>query len=159
MQSNQNRILVGIVVLLVILGSVYYIGQKQVEDAVQTLGLEFSEFDLTRLSIIPPEIDITLTYTVTNPSDLPLEISVNGLLYHGDTVISPVRVDERLIPARGAGEIEVAITLNRTLLEAIGNPENSGSYRLDGRLTATGLYLGALPVSVELNLSEIEAEN
>jgi hypothetical protein len=56
MQSNQNRILVGIVVLLIILGSVYYIGQKQVEDAVQTLGLEFSEFDLTRLSIIPPRL-------------------------------------------------------------------------------------------------------
>ena len=159
MQSSQNRIIIGIIILSVIFVGVYYTGQQQVGEAVSMLQLEFSDLDLTRLSLIPPEVDITLIYTVINPSDIPLEITVNGLLYYGNTVISPINVEERMIPAMGSGEIGVEMTLNGTLLQAIGDPENEGNYRLEGTLSATGRFMDFLPVSVKIDLSELQSEN
>ena len=133
-------------------------GQQQVKQAVGQLEIEFSDFSVDRISLLPPEIDLTLTYSVINPSDLPLEISMDGAIYYGETRISPVIVAEKAIPAMGAGTVDVQISLNGTLLQAIGDPQNEGNYSLRGTLTATGQYLGVLPVSVTMDLSDLESQ-
>lgn len=158
MQNSQNRILVAFIIVAVIFGGVYLSGRQKVTDAVEQLELEYSDFSVDRFQLIPPEIDLTLTYTVSNPSDIPLEISMDGVIYYGETRITPVIVEERLIPAMGQGTIDAELSLNSTLLQAIGDPENEGNYSLRGALTATGQYLGVMPVSVELDLEELETE-
>ena len=133
-------------------------GQQQVKQAVGQLEIEFSDFSVDRISLLPPEIDLTLTYSVINPSDLPLEISMDGAIYYGETRISPVIVAEKAIPAMGAVTVDAQISLNGTLLQTIGDPQNEGNYSLRGTLTATGQYLGVLPVSVTMDLSDLESQ-
>jgi hypothetical protein len=154
----QNKLLIGIVIIGVIFGGTYYMGQQQVKQAVGQLEIEYSDFSVDRISLLPPEIDLTLTYSVINPSDLPLEISMDGAIYYGETKISPVIVAEKAIPAMGAGTVDAQISLNGTLLQAIGDPQNEGSYSLRGTLIATGQYLGVLPVSVTMDLSDLESQ-
>jgi hypothetical protein len=158
MQNSQNRILVAFIIVAVIFGGVYLSGRQKVTDAVEQLELEYSDFSMDRFQLIPPEIDLTLTYTVSNPSDIPLEISMDGAVYYGETKITSVIVEEHLIPAMGQGTIDAEISLNSTLLQAVGDPENEGNYSLKGTLSATGQYLGVMPVSVELDLEELESE-
>jgi len=158
MQNRQNKLLIGIVVVGVIFGGFYYSGQLQVKQAVNQLELKFSDFKVDRISLFPPEIDLTLTYTVVNPSELPLEISLDGAIYYGETRITPVIVEARTIPALGTGAVDAQISLNGTLLQAIGDPENEKNYSLRGTLTATGQYMGVLPVTVTLDLSELESK-
>lgn len=131
-------------------------GQQEVEDAVEQLEMDLTDFSIDRLSVIPPEAEITLTYTVSNPSDTPLKIAIDGLVYYGDIVITPVIVEEQMIPANGNDTIGAQITLNSTLLESIRNPENQDNYSLKGTLTGTGKYLGVIPVTVNLKLSELK---
>jgi hypothetical protein len=154
----QNKFLIGIVIVGVIFGGVYYMGQQQVKEAVGQLEIEFSDFSVDRISLLPPEIDLTLTYSVINPSDLPLEISMDGAIYYGETKISPVLVAEKVIPAMGTGTVDAQISLNGTLLQAIGDPQNEGNYSLRGTLTATGQYIGVLPVAVTMDLSDLESQ-
>lgn len=156
MKNNQNRILIAFIIVAVLFGGVYYVGQQEVKDAVEQLEMDISDFSIDSLSVIPPEAEITLTYTVFNPSDTRLEIAIDGLVYYGDIVITPVIVEEQMIPANGSETIGAQITLNSTLLESIGNPENQGNYSLNGTLTATGQYMGVLPVTVKLKLSELK---
>lgn len=158
MQSNQNKILIAVVFVAVVIGGVYLSGRGKVSDAVDQLTLEFSDFSVDRFQLFPPEIDLTLTYTVTNPSDIPLKISIDGGIYYGDTQISPLVVDERSIPAMGHGTIDAEISLNGTLMQVLGDPQNEGNYALKGTFTATGQYLGVLPVSVDLDLETLESE-
>ena len=158
MQSNQNRVLVAFIIVAVIFGGVYLSGRQSVTDSIEQLEMEYSDFAVDRFQLFPPEVDLTLTYTVTNPSDIPLEISVDGAIYYGETKITPVTVEKHLIPAMGQGTIDAEISLNATLLQTIGDPENEGNYSLKGTLTATGQYLGVIPVSVDVDLAEIGSE-
>jgi hypothetical protein len=159
MQNNQNRILIPIIVLSLVIGGFYYVGQQQVKESVALLELHFSDFRVSRLSLIPPEIDIIILYTVTNPSELSMEMSMDGAIYYGETQITPITVSRRRIPANGNSEIEAQISLNGTLLQVIGDPENIGNYSLEGSLTVTSQYMGLLPISIELDLAELESES
>ena len=64
MQTNQNKVLIAFIVLAVLFGGFYYVGQQEVEDAVEQLSLELSDFSVDRLSFIPPEVDLRLIYNV-----------------------------------------------------------------------------------------------
>jgi hypothetical protein len=154
--NKSNTIIFAIIIAGVIFMSIYFVGQQQVKKSIDSLELEFSDFKVDKLSILPPEIELTLTYKVNNPSNIPLKVSIDGELFYGTTKITPLTVKERLIPAMGYGEINAQLTLNGTLLQAIGDPQNEMNYRLVGTLTAKGQYLGLIPVYVELDLSELE---
>jgi len=158
MQTNQNKVLIAFIVLTVLFGGFYYVGQQEVEDAVEQLSLELSDFSVDRLSLIPSEADLTLIYDVSNPNDIPLMISMDGAIYYGETMITPFTVEERMIPAMGSGTVDAQITLNGTLMETIGNPQNHGNYSLNGTLTARGKYMGILPVTVTLEMAELKAK-
>jgi hypothetical protein len=83
---------------------------------------------------------------------------MNGAICYGDVQVTPVTMNRRMIPALGSEIIEVMISLNGTLLQVIGDPENEGNYSLEGTLTVTGQYLGLLPITVELDLSKMRIE-
>jgi hypothetical protein len=153
--QKSNTIVFAVIIAGVIFMSIYFVGQQQVKKSIDSLELEFSDFNVDKLSILPPEIELTLTYKVNNPSNIPLKVSIDGELFYGTTKITPITVKERLIPAMGYGEIDAQITLNGTLLQAIGDPQNERNYRMLGTLTAKGQYLGIIPVYVTLDLSEL----
>lgn len=154
--KKSNTIVFAVIIAGVLFIGVYFVGQQQVKKSIDSLELEFSDFKVDKLSILPPEIDLTLTYKVNNPSNIPLKVSIDGELFYGATKITPITVEERLIPAMGTSEIDAQISLNGTLLQAIGDPQNERNYRLVGTLTAKGQYLGMIPVYVKLNLTELE---
>ena len=158
MPQNQKTIIVIIAVITIIFAGIYISGQNQVKDSINMLEMKYSSFKVDSLSLLPPRIDLTLTYTVVNPSDIPLNIQVDGRILYGDTVITPILIEERVIPASGDGEIDMQISLNGTLLQAIGDPEDEEGYRLDGTLYATGRYLGVIPVKLNMDLQELSEE-
>ena len=157
MQNSQNKIVIAIVIVGVLFAGIYLVGQQQVKKSVDSIEIEFSDFKLDKLSIIPPEISLTLTYKVNNPSNMPLKVSIDGEIYYGTTRITPITVENRMIPALGSGKIDAQISLNGTLLEAIGDPQNERNYRIEGTLTVTGQYMGVIPVTVKLDLAELES--
>ena len=154
MRETNNKIIIGIIAIIIISG-IYITGQNQVKESVNLLEIEYSSFKIDTLSLIPPRVDITITYTVFNPSDIPLSIKVDGEILYGDTVVTPIHIDERVVPALGDSELDMQISLNGTLLQLIGEPENEEGYRLVGVLSATGRYLGLIPVTVNLDLQDI----
>ena len=158
MQETDNKIIIGIVAIIIIFGGTYVNGQNQVKESIDLLEMEYSSFKVDSLSLIPPRIDLTITYTVVNPSDIPLSIKVNGEVLYGETVVTPIRVEERVIPALGNSELDMQISLNGTLLQVIGEPESEEGYRLEGVLSVTGRYLGLIPVKVNLDLQNISEE-
>ena len=153
MVNQQNKVLIGFIIILVASGGVYYMGQQEIRKSIAEIEIKFSDFSLDRLSLFPPEIDITLTYTVSNPSEIPLTVSMDGMIYYGETSVSPVTMIEQTIPPEGYGEIEAQIAFNGTLLQAIGDPQNPGEYQLRGSLTVVGKYLNLIPVKVTDDLS------
>ena len=158
MQNSQNRILIAFIIVAVIFGGVYLSGREKVTDAVEQLELEYSDFRIDQITLFPPSLDLTLTYGVINPSDVDLDISLDGDIYYGLIRISPLIVNEKSILANGVGTIEAQISLNGTLIQAIGDPENSGGYKLSGTMTVTGRYMGVLPISVVIDVSELAVE-
>jgi len=158
MQETNNKIIIGLMGIIIIFGGLYVTGQNQVKESINLLEMEYSSFKVDSLSLFPPRIDLTITYTVVNPSDIPLRIKVDGEILYGDVVITPIRIEERVIPALGDTELDMQISLNGTLLQLIREPENEEGYRLEGVLSATGRYLGLIPVKVNINLQEISKE-
>jgi len=158
MQETNNKIIIGLMGIIIIFGGLYVTGQNQVKESINLLEMEYSSFKVDSLSLFPPRIDLTITYTVVNPSDIPLRIKVDGEILYGDVVITPIRIEERVIPALGDTELDMQISLNGTLLQLIREPENEEGYRLEGVLSATGRYLGLIPVKVNINLQDISKE-
>ncbi len=159
MDSQQNKVVIGLIIILVALGGVYYLGQQEIRKSIAEIEIEFSDFRVDRLSLFPPEIDITLTYMVYNPSEIPLTVSMDGMIYYGETPVAPLTMMEQTIPPEGYGEIEAQISFNGTLLQAIGDPQNQGEYQLRGSLTVVGKYLNLIPVEVTEDLSKFNKDS
>ena len=95
--KRSNKILIAFIALAIILGGVYYAGQQQVKESIDLLEMEYTSFNVEGMSLLPLRIDLTITYTVLNPSDIPLKVSVDGVLLYGEVTVTPIRVEERLI--------------------------------------------------------------
>ena len=157
MQNSQNKIVIAIIVVGIFFLGLYIVGQQEIKKSVDSLEMEFNDFKVDKLSILPPEMDLTLTYKVNNPSNMPLKISLDGDIYYGATKISPLTVKERMIPAMDYGYIDAQISLNGSIIQAIGDPHNQVNYKLKGTTTVTVQYLGVIPVNVKLDLAELES--
>ena len=158
MRENNNKIIIGLVAIIIIFIGIYLTGQNQLNESVNLLEMKYSFFNIDSISLIPARIDLTITYTVYNPTDIPLSVKVDGEILYEDTVVTPIHVDERVIPALDYSELGIQISLNGTLLQAIGDPENEEGYRLEGVLSASGRYLGLIPVKVSIDLQDILQE-
>ena len=156
--DSQQKVMIGFIVILVALGGVYYIGQQGIRKSIAEIEIEFSDFSVDRVSLFPPEMDITLKYMVYNPSEIPLTVSMDGVIYYGETSVAPVTMMEQTIPPEDYGEIEAQIYFNGTLLQAIGDPQNREEYQLRGSLTVVGKYLNLIPVTVTDDISKFNKD-
>jgi hypothetical protein len=159
MQETNRRIITVVAIMVLVFAVVYINGQGQVKESINKLEMEYSSFNVDSLSLLPPKIELTLTYTVMNPSEIPLIVKVDGEILYGETVITPITIEERSIPAYGNAEMDMHISLNGTLLQAIGNPDQGDGYQLEGTMFVTGRYLGFIPVTVNMDLKEFDNDN
>ena len=153
MSIYRNRALIVLVAAVVVAGGSYLYVQGQLSEAVDSLTVEYSGLQVTGFSLIPFQVNLTLTYTVTNPSGMDLSLSMEGSLLFGETTVSPVHVSQQQVEAGGSSDVEVDVSLIGAILQAIGDYEEGDEYRLEGTLTATHRFIGLVPITVSRPLS------
>jgi len=153
MSVTRNRVLLALVAAAVVAGGSYIYVQGQVSDAVDRLTVEYSGLRVTGFSILPFHVNLTLTYTVANPSGMDLALSMDGSLLFGEAVVTPVHVAQQMVKAGGSSDVDVGVSLTGAILGAIGDYEEGDQYRLEGTLTATHRFAGLVPVTVTRPLS------
>jgi len=154
MASNRTGALIALAVVIVVAGGSYLYVQGQLSDAVDSVTIEYSGLEVTGFSILPFEVNLTLTYEVRNPSGMDFTVSVDGSLLFGETLVSPVQVSPQQVGAQGSSLVEVDVSLTGSILQTIGDYEDGDRYRLEGTLTATHRLVGLVPVTVSRPLSE-----
>jgi len=142
-----------LVAAVVVAGGSYLYVQGQLSEAVDSLTVEYSGLQVTGFSLIPFQVNLTLTYTVTNPSDMDMSLSMDGSLLFGETLVTPVHVSQQPVTAGGSSDVEVDVALTGSLLQSIGDYEEGDGYRLEGTLTATHRFIGLVPITVSRPLS------
>jgi len=153
MGSAQRNLFIALVVVAVISGGTYLYVRGQLSDAVDNLTVELSDLTVEGLSLFPPEVNLTLTYEVRNTSGMDFDVSIDGRLYYGETLLTPLVVDKQHVEAMGSSPVEVDVTLSDSLLQALGGYSDEAEYRVEGTLTATHRFMGLVPVSVTRSLS------
>jgi|GEM_PF-3499206 len=153
MGSAQRNLFIALVVVAVISGGTYLYVRGQLSDAVDNLTVELSDLTVEGLSLFPPEVNLTLTYEVRNTSGMDFDVSIDGRLYYGETLLTPLVVDKQHVEAMGSSPVEVDVTLSDSLLQALGGYSDEAKYRVEGTLTATHRFMGLVPVSVTRSLS------
>jgi len=153
MGSVQRNLFIALVVVAVISGGTYLYVRGQLSDAVDNLTVELSDLTVEGLGLFPPEVNLTLTYEVRNTSGMDFDVSIDGRLYYGKTLLTPLVVDKQHVEAMGSSPVEVDVTLSDSLLQALGGYSDEAEYRVEGTLTATHRFMGLVPVSVTRSLS------
>jgi hypothetical protein len=153
MGSAQRNLLVALAVVAIISGGSYLYVRGQLSDAVDNLTMELSDLTVKGLSLIPPEVNLTLTYEVRNTSGMDFSVSIDGRLYYGETLLTPLIVEEQHVDAMGSSPVDVDVTLSSSLLQALGDYSDEAKYRVEGTLTVTHMFMGLVPVSVTKSLS------
>jgi len=153
MGSAQRNLFIALVVVAVISGGTYLYVRGQLSDAVDNLTVELSDLTVEGLGLFPPEVNLTLTYEVRNTSGMDFNVSIDGRLYYGETLLTPLVVDKQHVEAMGSSPVEVDVTLSDSLLQALGGYSDEAEYRVEGTLTATHRFMGLVPVSVTRSLS------
>jgi len=153
MGSVQRNLFIALVVVAVISGGTYLYVRGQLSDAVDNLTVELSDLTVEGLSLFPPEVNLTLTYEVRNTSGMDFDVSIDGRLYYGETLLTPLVVDKQHVEAMGSSPVEVDVPLSDSLLQALGGYSDEAEYRVEGTLTATHRFMGLVPVSVTRSLS------
>ena len=153
MGSAQRNLLVALAVVAVISGGTYLYVRGQLSDAVDGLTVEFSGLSVEGFSLFPPEVNLTLTYLVRNNSGMGFDVSIDGRLYYGETLLTPLVVEGQHVDAMGSSSVEVDVALSGSLLQALGGYSDEAEYRVEGTLTATHRFMGLVPVSVTKSLS------
>lgn len=139
--------------IAVISAGTYVYVQGQLSEAVDTLTVEYGGLEVEGVRIFPPEVNLTLTYEVRNTADMDFDVSIDGRLYYGETLVTPLMVEKQHVEAMSSSPVEVGVTLNGSLLQALGGYSDEAEYRVEGTLTATHSFMGLLPVSVTRSLS------
>ena len=153
MGSAQRNLFIALVVVAVISGGTYLYVRGQLSDAVDGLTVEFSDLTVKGFSLFPPEVNLTLTYAVRNTSGMDFDVSIDGRLYYGETLLTPLIVEEQHVDAMGSSPVDVDVTLSGSLLQALGGYSDEAKYRVEGTLKATHRFMGLVPISVTKSLS------
>ena len=151
--SSSQRALMGLAIVAFLSIGTYLYVQGQLSDAVDGVTVEFSGLKVEGLRIFPPEVNLTLTYMVRNTSGMDFDVSIDGRLYYGETLLTPLMVEAQHVDAMGSSPVKVGVTLNGGLLQALGGYGDETEYRVEGALTATHRFMGLVPVSVTRSLS------
>jgi len=143
---------VGILVFVIIIavGGGYAYTYSQVNNALQSIEMDFYDIALGGYSLIPPSLDITVAVLCSNPTGYEIELSGNVDIYYGDSYITTFEISD-VIRANGHSVIECPFHLSsmsviNLILEGFDDWTYSSSF------TATHRIFGIIPVVVTKSL-------
>ena len=139
---NRKAASLAVIVILSLAG--YGYTYLQVSSAIRNLEIEMADIRIDGFSLFPPSADVVFIYIATNPSDYEFELRVDGNMYYGDTLVTPIDVFDT-IRAKGRSTFEVPVHITSgvigVLLEA-----NDPQLTFEGKVTISHRIFGIIPV-------------
>ena len=141
--------------LIIIYSGLFLTGHYQIRKSVNELVLDYDSFRIDNITLSSTEMNMTLTYMIKNPSKIPLTISVNGKIMHGNFSIAPLIIRELVLPSENSRIIEIKFSLNKTILDIIEEPQIETHYKIVGTMVVRGSYFRIINVVTDMDLSEL----
>jgi hypothetical protein len=156
MNRNTGIFISLLVIAVIVSGAGYFNYMNQLERAVTDLEIVFEGVDLKSLKLFPsPEANLTLTYVANNTHNIEFTLTLDGELYYGSSLITPLTVKDNRIQASGSSTIQMDVSITGSILDTI-DPLEKNEYILHGELVAKTQILGFIPVEVSKPLSEYQ---
>lgn len=146
----MKKVSVLALVIVIAVGGGYAYTYSQVNNALQSIEMEFYDITLGGFSLIPPSLDITVALLCSNPTRYEIELSGNIDIYYGDSYITTFEISD-VIRANGHSVIECpfhlsSISIVNLILEGFDDWTYSSS------ITATHRIFGIIPVVITKSL-------
>jgi len=138
-----------VIFILLLMGGGYVYTYFQVKEVASSIfeNAEVVDFQLENISLIPPSADLTLYFSVDNPSPYGFTYSAEIEMYVGDNYITTFQIDDEYIKANAESIIPMecrigggAISLLQTI---VGDPiiryeaHNVVNYKIFGIIPLT----------------------
>jgi len=157
MDSNENKLMAVICIILIIMTGVYHRGIVQTRESIKDITFDFTELRIDKSDL--SGINVTFVYNLNNPSKIPLIVSIEGLLYYEYLPLAPFLLSESIIPPNSSKIITTHLILNNTRFHTIEDPENKRMYNTRGTLTIVGKYLSIIKVEVTDDINAYPIHN
>ena len=156
MNRNTGIFISLLVIAVIVSGAGYFKYINQLERAVTDLEIVFEGVDLKSLKLFPsPEANLTLTYVANNTHSIEFTLTLDGELYYGSSLITPLTVRDNRIQASGLSTIQMDVSITGSILDTI-DPLEKNEYILKGELVAKTHIFGFIPVEVSKPISEYQ---
>ena len=139
---NRKAASLAVIVILSLAGYGYtYI---QVSSAIQNLEIEMADFRIEGFSLFPPSADIVLIYIAINPSSYELDLSIDAMMFYGDTLITPIEAFDT-IRANGRSTFEVPVHITSGIIGILAETSDP-QFTFEGKVTISHRIFGIIPV-------------
>jgi len=143
-------------VLVILFGGIHIISNYQVRKSIDKLELEYIDFSVDTSNTVPSNLCLNLTYRLNNQSDIPLSVSIDSEISVNETIVSSLIIAEYFIPTNSSRMFNVSFIIKRGMVQSVGEPYNISNYKLDGTISVKGYYLDLIPVTLYLDLFDLE---
>ena len=137
--------------VIVLIGGGYAYTYIQVKEASEKIfeDAEIVNYQIENISLIPPSADLTLYFSVDNPTSYGFTYSAEIELYIGDTYISTFQVDNEYIRANSESIIPVECRIGGGALQLLQNLVGDPVYRFEGSSEILYKILGIIPITIK----------
>lgn len=137
---NYKKKLVLLVLCMIIGVTGYYYTQTKIsincEEVFNTI--KDKDWRVEEYTFFPPSMTIVLVYSISNPTNIPLEIEMDIDFYAGDYQISNLYENKQLALGDET-TFEIELVYNSTILQKIyANEEGYDSFTMDGWFKVKG---------------------
>ncbi len=146
---------VGLVVVLVLIGGGYAYTYFQVKEASSKIfeNAEVVNFQIENISLIPPSADLTLYFSVDNPTSYGFTYSVEIELYIDENYISTLQVDNEYIRANSESIIPMECRIGGDVLQLLQSFVGDPIYRYEGHAEIIYKIFGIIPITIHESIS------
>jgi len=135
---KRKLIAIPIIIVVSFIGLYFYAHwsfNNTVTDIMSTI--EFIDFRLEDLSLLPPSATLIMTCSVYNPSNNPVTLSMDVEFYIENEYITSIKADDEIIQSKGKSAIDLRILLGSNAIDKIASIDfNNARIKIKGTLTA-----------------------
>jgi len=145
-----------ILFVIVLIGGGYAYTYLQVKEASSRIleNAEIVNYEIENISLIPPSADLTLYFSVDNPTSYGFTYSAEIELYVDDTYISTFQVDNQYIRANSESIIPTECRIGGGALQLLQSIIGDPVYRLEGSVEILYKIFGIIPITIKESISE-----
>jgi hypothetical protein len=139
------------IIVLVLIGGGYAYTYFQVKEASSKIfeDAEVVNFQIENISLIPPSADLTLYFSVDNPTSYGFTYSVEIELYIGNNYISTFQVDNEYIRANSESIIPMECRIGGGALQLLQSIVGDPVYRYEGHAEIIYKIFGIIPITIQ----------